>query len=94
MVQLMCCFICENLCYYPEAEMVDKRTNINFKPLWKLLIDKDISKTKLREITKIAPSTFSKMSNNEYVALDVLIRICVALNCGIDDIIEIDRNNT
>ena len=74
--------------------MVDKRTNINFKPLWKLLIDKDISKTKLREITKIAPSTFSKMSNNEYVALDVLIRICVALNCGIDDIIEIDRNNT
>lgn len=34
-----------------------------------------------------------KMTNNEYVAMDVLVRICVAMNCGLDDIVEIERDN-
>jgi putative transcriptional regulator len=73
--------------------MADYKTKVNYKPLWKMLIDRDISKAKLREMTKIAPSTFTKMTNNEYVALDVLVRISVALNCGIDDIVEIEKCN-
>ena len=52
--------------------MADNRIKINYKSLWKMMIDKDISKAQLREKTKIAPSTFTKMTNNEYVALDVL----------------------
>ena len=73
--------------------MSNERIKINYKPLWKLLIDRDITKTKLREETSIARSTMVKMANNEYVAMDVLVRICTALNCGIDDIVEIERKN-
>lgn len=63
---------------------------ITYKPLWKLLIDKEISKTDLRKKTKIAPSTFTKMNNDQQVSLDVLARICKELNCGFDDIVEIE----
>lgn len=73
--------------------MSNERTKINYKPLWKLLIDKEMTKAQLREETSIARSTMVKMVNNEYVAMDVLIRICTALNCGIDDIVEIERKN-
>ena len=71
--------------------MSNNRMNINYKPLWKLLIDREMSKTDLREKTSIARSTVMKMTNNEYVALDVLVRICVALDCNLDDIIEIEK---
>lgn len=71
--------------------MSDERANVNYKPLWKLLIDKDMTKMELREKTSISRSTIVKMTNNDYVALDVLVRICIALNCSLDDIIEIER---
>ncbi len=73
--------------------MNKQKIKINYKPLWKLLIDKDMTKTELRNMTSIARSTIAKMTNNKYVAMDVLIRICVALDCGIDDIVEIEREN-
>lgn len=73
--------------------MTNERTKINYKPLWKLLIDKDMTKADLRYETSISRSTMVKMANNEYVAMDVLVRICTALNCGIDDIVEIERDN-
>lgn len=73
--------------------MIAERTKVNYKPLWKMLIDRDVSKQELREKTSIARSTMVKMANNEYVAMDVLVRICVAMNCGLDDIVEIERNN-
>ncbi|CAM2855366.1 helix-turn-helix transcriptional regulator [Dolosigranulum pigrum] len=71
---------------------------VNYKGLWKMLIDKEISKTDLRQLTGVAPSTFSKMSNNEYVSMDVLVRICKTLKCQISDIVqvefeEVDKNN-
>ncbi|HRV73274.1 MAG TPA: helix-turn-helix transcriptional regulator [Eubacteriales bacterium] len=65
--------------------------NISYKPLWKLLIDKNMSKADLRAATDIASSTLSKMSKNEYVSLEVLVRICSALNCELSDIAEIER---
>lgn len=73
--------------------MATERAKINYKPLWKMLIDRDISKQQLREKTSIARSTMVKMTNNEYVAMDVLVRICIALDCGMDDIVEIEREN-
>ena len=60
--------------------MATERAKINYKPLWKLLIDRDISKQQLREKTSIARSTMVKMVNNEYVAMDVLVRICLAMD--------------
>ena len=72
--------------------MATERTKVNYKPLWKMLIDRDISKQQLREKTSIARSTMVKMANNEYVAMDVLVRICLAMDCGMDDIVEIERD--
>jgi DNA-binding Xre family transcriptional regulator len=57
-----------------------------------MLIDRDISKQQLREKTSISRSTMAKITNNEYVAMDVLVRICIALDCGMDDIVDIERN--
>lgn len=73
--------------------MATERKKVNYKPLWKMLIDRDISKQQLREKTSIARSTMVKMANNEYVAMDVLVRICLAMDCGMDDIVEIERDN-
>lgn len=64
---------------------------INYKRLWKLLIDKDMTKTELRKQTEIASSTLSKMGRNEYVSLEVLVRICRVLNCELSDIAEIEK---
>lgn len=71
--------------------MSENQVKITYKPLWKLLIDRNITKTELRRKTQIAPSTFTKMNNDHQVSLDVLARICVELKCGFDDIVEIER---
>ncbi len=68
-----------------------EHVKVNYKPLWKLLIDKEVSKAELRKQTQIASSTISKMANNEHVSLDVLARIAIALECGLDDVVEIER---
>ena len=65
--------------------------SISYKPLWKLLIDRDMTKTDLRKKTDIASSTLAKMARNEYVSLDVLVRICCALDCSLSDITEIEK---
>ena len=65
--------------------------DINYKKLWKLLIDKEMTKTELRMQTNIASSTLSKMGRNEYVSLEVLVRICFVLVCELGDIVEIER---
>lgn len=65
---------------------------INYKRLWKLMIDKEISNAQLRDLTGIASSTLSKMKKNELVALEVLIRICIALDCELSDIAEVERD--
>lgn len=69
--------------------MLEKQIKISYKPLWRLLIERDITKVDLRKKTKIAPSTFTKMSNNEQVSLNILARICLELDCGLDNIVEI-----
>lgn len=71
--------------------MNKKEYKINYKPLWKIMIDKDISKSKLQNETSIAASTFTKMKKNEYVSLDVLVRISVVLECGLDELVEIEK---
>ena len=60
----------------------------NYKPLWKLLIDKEMTKKQLMEATGISKSTMDTMARSEKVSLDVLDRICNYFDCGIEDIIE------
>ena len=59
-----------------------------YKPLWKTLIDKNMTKTQLKEMIGISPSTLEIMGKYEYVALSILDRICNALDCYINDFIE------
>lgn len=65
--------------------------SISYKKLWKLLIDKDMTKTQLREQADISTSTLAKLSKDEQVSMDVLLRICKTLDCGLDDIVEISK---
>lgn len=64
---------------------------INYKRLWKLLIDKNISKSELRLSLNISPATFTKLNKNQTVNMNILLKICEYFNCEIEDIVEIDR---
>ena len=66
---------------------------VNYNKLWKLLIDKKMNKSELREAVKTSPNTIAKLGKNEPVSLDVLIRICKVLECDIGDIMEIAEEN-
>ena len=60
----------------------------SYKPLLKLLVDKNMTKTQLREQLGISMATLAKISKNEYVSMKVLDDICSLLNCKIEDVIE------
>lgn len=62
---------------------------ISYKPLFKLLIDKDLKKKELCKMTGISASTISKMARNETVSMDTVSRICEELHCTLDDVAEI-----
>ena len=62
---------------------------VRYNKLWKLLIDKEMKKSQLREAVGASKSTFAKLGKNENVTTDVLVKICTALKCDISDIMEI-----
>lgn len=62
---------------------------LTYNPLWKLLIDKGLTKTDLHEITGLSQSTIAKLAKGENVNTDVLDRICQALKCNISDIVKV-----
>ncbi len=61
---------------------------ISYKKLWKLLIDKDLKKTDLLTLAGISKATLNKLSHNQNVTTDILLKVCNALSCNIDDIVE------
>jgi len=63
--------------------------NISYNKLWKLLIDKGMTKTELREKADFATTTLAKLGKDEQVSMDVLLRICKVLDCDISDIMEV-----
>jgi DNA-binding Xre family transcriptional regulator len=62
---------------------------VSYNSLWKLLIDKNINRTDLAKECHISPTTISRMKNNEAVSIDVLERICIRLDCELNDVIKI-----
>lgn len=62
---------------------------VSYKKLWKLLIDRDMMKKDLAAAADISNYTISKMSKGENVTVEILCKICQALDCKIDDIIEL-----
>lgn len=68
-------------------------STVSYKKLWKLLIDKDMKKKDLREATGISTASMAKLSKNENLTTDVLLRICDALKCDISDIMEVSLDD-
>jgi DNA-binding Xre family transcriptional regulator len=64
---------------------------VNYNKLWKLLIDKGMTKTDLRLKTDMSTSTLAKMSKNKVVSMDIMLRICDVLECNVGDIIDATR---
>lgn len=61
---------------------------ISFKPLWKTLIDKNLTREDLREALKLSSTTIANMGKNKDITTKTLNRICSFLNCKIEDVIE------
>ncbi len=59
-----------------------------YNKLWKILIDKKMMKTELRDAIGITPSTLAKLSKDEIVSMEVLGRICRYLDCNVGDIVD------
>ena len=70
----------------PEGELI---MAVSYKKLWKLLIDKDIKKKDLSALAGISPATITKMGKGGHITTEVLLKICTALECGVNDIMEI-----
>lgn len=62
---------------------------VSYKKNFKLMIDRDMKKKDLRELASIGNSTMTKLANDENVTMEVMAKICNALNCKIDDIVDI-----
>ncbi len=67
---------------------------VSYKKLWKMLIDRDMKKKDLQAAAGISPSSISKLSKNVKVSMDVLIKVCTALNVDFGDIMELVPNKT
>ena len=66
---------------------------VSYKKLWKLLIDKDIKKKDLSSMAGVSPATITKMGKGGHVTTEVLVKICSALGCKVEEIIEIVDTN-
>ena len=65
-----------------------ERMQVSYKKLWKLLIDRDMKKKDLLDFADISWATVTKMSKNEKVSMDMLMKVCSAFNCNVGDILE------
>ena len=66
---------------------------ISYNKLWKLLIDRNMTKTELREKANFSTVTLARMGKNQHVSTEVLTRICAVLKCGIGDIVEVQNDD-
>ncbi len=66
---------------------------ISYNKLWKLLIDKNMTRTQLRISSGMTSNVLAKLGKNESVQLGVLVKICEVLDCGLEDIVEIKKDN-
>ena len=65
----------------------------SYNKLWKLLIDKGWTKSELRKKTGISSSTIAKLGKGENITTDILLKICIVLDCKIEDIVAIIDND-
>ena len=63
--------------------------DVCYNKLFKLLIDKGMKKTEFRKLVGISEGTLAKLSHNENVSMDVVVKICRKLNCTVDEILDV-----
>lgn len=63
--------------------------DVCYNKLFKMLIDKGMKKTEFRKAVGISQSTLAKLSGNENVSMDIIVKICRTLNCTVDEILDI-----
>lgn len=74
-------------------DYVKRIGQISYVKLFKLLLDRKMKKGELCNIAGISHSSLAKLGNGENVNTDVLVKICVALDVGLDEIMELERNS-
>ncbi len=67
--------------------------SFSYKPLFKTLIDKDMSREDLRRKVKAGPSSFARIGKGENISMDLLDRICTVLDCSIEAVIRHEKEN-
>lgn len=67
---------------------------ISYNRLWKLLIDKKMKKKELSQLAGVGHMVLTRMAHGESITTDSLLKICVALNCSFDDIMEIVEDDS
>lgn len=65
---------------------------ISYNKLWKMLIDKEMQKRDLQEAAGISSASIAKLGKNENITTDILLKICGALDCNLNDIMETKRD--
>lgn len=68
--------------------------HVNYKKLWKLLIDLEMRKQDLKDKAGISKGTITKLGKNQNVSTETLAKICSALGCNIEDIVEFSAEET
>ena len=63
--------------------------NVSYIKLWKLLLDKGMKRVELKETAGISSSTLAKLGKNEFVSMESMAKICLALHCDIGDVMAI-----
>lgn len=66
---------------------------ISYKPLWHVLVEREMNKEDLKRAANITSNIISRMSKNSYVNLESLEKICLALDCNIEDVVEIYKED-
>lgn len=76
----------------PDTEV--DAMEVSYNKLWKLLIDKGMTKTEMRKRAGLSTNVLAKMGKNETVSMDTLGKIASVMECGLDDIVEFDNKNS
>ena len=63
---------------------------VSYKKLFKLLIDRNMKKKDLQQMTGLSPASVSKLAKDEYVSMEVLVKVCAALNVDFGDVVEFE----
>lgn len=80
------------ICYNTLKREKERLTMVCYDRLWKLLIDKKMNRTELKNKSDISFNVLAKMGRNEFVSLESLYKICNTLDCDISEIMEFRRN--